>query len=125
MGSELRAPLLRFIPEVAYGYQHLFASDSAGDSFAWNTHRLLAGARLGLGELVVPVVYGHAGYGWRLTGDPTVPDASGLALDVGLGLDLHLIPHLGVGAHVEYATIEADPYRPQWLALGLHGDLAF
>jgi len=26
---------------------------------------------------------------------------------------------------VEYAAIDAQPYTPKWLALGLHADVAF
>jgi hypothetical protein len=26
---------------------------------------------------------------------------------------------------VEYAAIDAEPYTPQWLAIGLHADVAF
>jgi hypothetical protein len=54
-----------------------------------------------------------------------VATASGLAFDGGFALDLHFIPHLGLGAHVEYAMIDAQPFTPHWLALGIHGDLAF
>lgn len=118
-------PGLRFTPEIGYGYQHLFATDDAGESFAWNTHRVFGGARLGFGWILVPTVYAHVGYGWRDTNDPTVPEASGLAFDAGLALDLHIIPHFGFGAHAEYAMIDSVPYTPHWLALGLHADLAF
>jgi hypothetical protein len=123
VGAQFRAPLIRFVPEVGYGYAHFFAVDDAGTAYDWNTHRVIAGARLGLGEILVPTIYAHVGYGWRGTGDPTVPQVGGTAVDAGLALDLHLIPHLGLGAHGEYATIDARPYAPQWLAIGLHADL--
>jgi hypothetical protein len=124
VGAQFHAPLVRFVPEVGYGYEHFFAVDDAGTAYDWNTHRFIAGARLGLGEILVPTVYAHVGYGWRGTGDPTVPQVGGTAFDAGLALDLHLIPYLGLGAHAEYATIDAQPYAPQWLAIGLHADLA-
>jgi hypothetical protein len=54
-----------------------------------------------------------------------VPAADGVAFDAGFALDLHLIPHLGVGGHIEYAMIDSTPYTPHWLGLGLHADLAF
>ncbi len=112
-------------PEVGYGYDHLFATDDYGDSYSWDMHRGFAGARISFGRFLVPVVYAHVGYGWRDTGDPTVPQASGVAFDLGGALDLRVGPHFGVGAHVEYATIDAQPYTPEWLALGFHADLAF
>jgi len=125
VGEQIRFPRLRFTPELGYGYDHLFATDNANNAFAWDMHRLFAGARVGFGRVVVPTFYGHVGYGWRDTRDPSVAQASGVALDVGFALDFHVVPRLGFGAHVEYAAIDAQPYTPQWLALGLHADLAF
>jgi hypothetical protein len=125
VGDQIRLTRLRITPEFAYGYDHLFATDAFGDSFAWDMHRVIGGVRLGVGRIIVPTVYGHVGYGWRNTGDPTVTQASGVAFDAGFALDLHVIPHFGVGAHAEYAMIDARPFVPQWVALGLHADLAF
>jgi hypothetical protein len=125
VGDQIRFPRLRITPEVGYGYDHLFATDFAGNSYAWDMHRLLAGIRLGFGRIIVPTFYGHIGYGWRSTGDPTVSSANGVALDGGFAFDLHVIPHLGLGAHIEYALIDAQPFTPHWVALGLHADLAF
>jgi len=114
---------VRLTPELGYAYDHLFATDDIGNSYSWDMHRVFGGARIAFGRFLVPVFYAHVGYGWRATGDPTVPEAGGLAFDVGGALDLHLIPYLGIGAHIEYATIDAQPYTPQWLAFGLHADL--
>ena len=112
-------------PEIGYGYDHLFASDDSGASYAWDFHRLFGGARLSFGHVIVPVIYGHVGYGWRVTGEPLVNQEGGLAVDVGGAIDLRVVPHLGIGAHVEYATIDAQPYAPQWIATGLHADITF
>jgi hypothetical protein len=125
VGDQIRFPRLRFTPEVGYGYDHLFATDDAGNAFDWNMHRVFAGARVGFGRLVVPTFYGHIGYGWRDTADPTIAQASGVAFDLGFALDFHVVRHVGFGGHVEYAAIDAQPYTPQWLALGLHADIAF
>jgi hypothetical protein len=125
VGDQFRFPGLRFTPEVGYGFDHLFATDNTNTAYAWDMHRLFAGARLGFGRMIVPTVYAHVGYGWRDTGDPTVAQANGLAFDLGFALDFHVIPHVGFGGHVEYASIDAQPYTPEWLALGLHGDIAF
>jgi hypothetical protein len=122
-GEEFRLRRTRFTPELGYDFHHLFASDAVGDAFAWDLHRVFAGARIGFGRVLVPVFYGHVGYGWRDTGDPTVRSASGLALDAGFALDLHIVPFFGFGAHVEYVTIDSQPYTPQWLTLGLHANL--
>jgi hypothetical protein len=125
IGDEIRFPRIRFTPEVGYGYDHLFATDDANNAYAWDMHRLFAGARIGFGRFVVPTIYAHVGYGWRDTGDPTVAQASGVAFDTGFALDFHVVPHFGFGGYVEYAAIDAQPYTPQWLALGLHADVAF
>jgi hypothetical protein len=123
IGAQYHVPLLRFTPEAVYGYQHLFANNDIGPTFAWDTNRLVAGARLGVGELVVPSIYGHVGYGWRMTGDSSVQNTGGVAADGGIALDLRVIPHVGFGAHAEYSMIDARPYVPQWLAFGLHADV--
>jgi hypothetical protein len=124
-GDQIQFHRLRFTPEIGYGYQHLFASDDFGNAYSWETHRLFGGARLAFGRIITPGVYGHLGYGWRDTDDPTVPQAGGLELDAGFALDFHLIPHFSFGGHAEYVTIATQPYTPQWLALGLHGDVVF
>ncbi len=125
VGAQFHVPLIRFTPELGYGYTHFFATNGTGPVDDWNTHRLIGGVRLGLGEIIVPSIYGHAGYGWRHTPDPSVPDAGGVTFDAGLALDLHLLPFLGFGAHAEYAYVDARPYVPQWLAFGLQANLAF
>jgi hypothetical protein len=125
VGGQFRAPWMRFTPELGYGYDHLFASDYQGDAYAWDLHRVFGGARIDFGHFLVPVIYGHLGYGWRATGDPNVPSTGGLAYDLGGALDLHVVPHLSFGAHVEFDGIESQPDTPQWLALGGHLSLVF
>lgn len=125
-GDQIRFPGMRFTIEGGYGYDHLFATtDNQTISYDWNMHRLFGGARIGFGHLVVPTFYAHVGYGWRDTADPTVAQASGVAFDTGFALDFHVVRHFGFGGHVEYAAIDAQPSAPQWLALGLHADVAF
>ena len=118
-------PAMWRVLKLGYGYEHLYASNVASDAFAWDTHRAFAGARLGLGYILVPTIYGHVGYGWRSTGDVLVANASGMTYDVGGALDLHIIPHIGIGAHAEYNVFSAQPYSTQWVALGLHADIEF
>jgi hypothetical protein len=125
VGEQLHFPGIRFTPEIGYGYTHLFASDDAGNAYAWDLHRAFGGARLAFGHFLVPVIYGHVGYGWRATGDPSVPSAGGVTYDLGGALDLHVIPHFGIGAHIEYGEIDSQPYTPQWVAFGLHADIVF
>jgi hypothetical protein len=116
---------MRITPELGYGYEHLFATDDVGNAYDWDLHRVFAGARLSFGRFLVPVVYAHIGYGWQVTGDPTVQGAAGLSYDFGGALDLRVIPHLGLGVHLEYAAIEAQPVSLEWIALGAHADVLF
>ncbi len=126
IGEQFRLrPRLRLTAEAGYAYEHLFASDDLGNSYDWDLHRVFVGARLSFGRFVCPVLYGHVGYGWRVTGDPDVPQQSGLTWDVGAALDLRVIPHLGFGVHIEYAEIDTDQYGPQWVAFGGHADVIF
>src|SRR5258708_9927357 len=124
VGDQIRFPGLRFTPEIGYGFEHLYTSSDVG-AYSWETHRLFGGARVAFGYIVSPGFYGHVGYGWRDSGDPTVPHAGGLALDAGFALDFRLIRHFTFGAHAEYAAIDAQPYTPQWLAPRLPGDVLF
>jgi|HubBroStandDraft_1064217.scaffolds.fasta_scaffold02210_5 hypothetical protein len=126
VGEQFRlAPMLRFTPEVGYGFDHIFASDDIGNSYSWDMQRLFVGARLSFGRILTPSVYAHVGYGWRNTGDPIITDSSGVAFDVGGALDLRVLPGMTLGVHAEYATIDAQPYAPEWAAFGVHGALIF
>jgi len=118
-------PRLRITPEVGYAYDHLFASDDIGNSYDWDMHRVFVGARLSFGHFVAPVLYGHLGYGWRVTAEPNVEQASGFAWDVGAALDFRLIPHLGLGVHIEYDELDSNPYAPEWVSFGAHADVIF
>ncbi len=124
-GDQIHLHGLRFTPEGGYAYEHLFATDDTGTAHDWDTHRLFGGARIAFGYVVTPGFYAHLGYGWRNTGDPSVPQIGGLALDAGFALDFHVLHHFVFGGHAEYVTIDSQPYTPQWIALGLHGDVVF
>jgi hypothetical protein len=126
VGEQFRiAPRLRITPEVGYSYTHLFGSDDLGDSFDWEMHRIFVGARLSFGHFLAPALYGHVGYGWRVDGAPDVPQQGGLTWDVGGALDLRVIPHLGLGIHVEYDELDLSTAAPGWVAFGAHADVIF
>jgi hypothetical protein len=126
-GDQIRLHRLRVTPEGGYAFDHLFATDNAGIAYDWDMHRLFGGVRVAFGRIVTPGFYVHLGYGWRNTGDPSfAPNSTGgLAFDAGFLLDVHITPAFALGGHVEYVTIDAQPYTPQWLAFGLHGDVTF
>lgn len=114
LGSQLHLPLIRVTGEIGYGYERLLHDRAPSD---WNTHRFTAGARVGLGELLVPFAFAHAGYGWRSTADDSY-GGGGLAVDAGIGLDVNL-GLIALGGHIGYAAIDARPSTPQWVILGL------
>jgi hypothetical protein len=124
LGVKMKLPggPVSLTPEVGFGYEQLFATDYYGyyTSYDWNMERAFAGARLAFGRFVMPVVYAHAGYGWRYTGDPTVPASGGFTFDVGGAIDFRLSPHFVFGGHMEFVSIDATPYAPEWLAFGIH-----
>lgn len=127
-GEQLRFPGLRFTPEVGYAYDYLWSADNLGDSYNWSMNRLFAGARLGFGRIIVPVIYAHLGYGWRQVSsgwNDTLANDGGVAFDVGGAIDFRLAPHFAFGAHLEYAQIVLSTDTPQWLAVGGHVDLIF
>jgi hypothetical protein len=125
-GDQIRIdPQFRVTIEGGYAYDHMFASDAEGDAFGWDTNRVFGGIRLGFGRFVSPSVYGHLGIGWRNTGDPSAPPTSGFAADVGGALDFRLGRHFQIGAHLEYATMNTQPYAPEWLGIGGHADFVF
>jgi hypothetical protein len=128
LGEQFRFPGIRFTPEVGYGFDHLWANDDNANQFGWDMNRFFVGARLSFGRFVVPVFYAHAGYGWRqvstVESNVLTGGNGGFAYDVGGALDLRVVPHFGIGAHLEYAAIDI-PFQPQWVALGAHADLVF
>jgi hypothetical protein len=124
IGEQFRLrPRLRITPEVGYSFDHLFASDNNGNAYDWDMHRIFVGARLSFGRFLAPALYGHIGYGWQVTGD--LPQTSGFAWDVGGALDLRVIPHVGLGVHIEYDELDAGPYSPEWVTFGAHADVIF
>ena len=105
--------------------------------------RVLGGARLGLAltGVVQPVLFGHAGIGW----DDNL--ARGPAGDVGLALDVALVPHFTFGVQAAYNLLAialqqhvstvvtssgpvtvsspSSPSTLQWISAGIHGGFTF
>jgi hypothetical protein len=115
-------------PEVGAGYAGFM--DSHPILGVHHVARVFGGARFGLPGRVQPSFYGHLGAGWL--------DAQqvGPAFDVGLALDLALVPRFNFGAHVGYDVVAvwagADPvtgpippYVVRWIDVGLHASVAF
>lgn len=124
-GEQFNFPTgVHFTPEVLYAYDHLWAQDNFDNSYDWSMNRVAAGARLGIGRIIIPTVYAHIGYGWRQTDATYVTgENGGLAFDVGAALDFKLAPRFTFGGHLEYTQVALSTDTPQWLAVG--GHLAF
>jgi hypothetical protein len=91
-----------------------------------HTTRILGGARFGLGRMVQPQLFGHAGVGWLGQG------LDGRAFDGGFALGFKLIPYLRFGAQVAYnvITLQTDPRTLgstslKWLSYGAHAGVEF
>jgi hypothetical protein len=122
LGHQLDAPAVVLTPEIGFTY--------AGFDGGVKAYRGVGGLRLGVGEVLRPGVFAHAGIG-RLSVDvPSgVPDPSHTAFtfDAGAFLDFTLLPFLNIGAHAAYnrqsGSDELDAF--QWASLGAHAALVF
>ena len=123
IGYRFGLPLVSLTPEIGYGYMHLGA---AGNNPDIDVNRLFIGARLGFGEILVPSVYAHFGYGFvGTTNTPLNPD-NGVTVDAGVALDLRIVPHFGFGIHGGYATVASStPGSVDWINYGVQADLSF
>jgi hypothetical protein len=83
--------------------------------------RGIVGGEVRIGAILEPGLFAHVGVG-RLSGagELTAP-----AVDVGLALDLTLIPLVDLGAHVAYNALLGDEEHAgfSWLTAGLHAAL--
>ncbi|HMI93125.1 MAG TPA: hypothetical protein VK509_17260 [Polyangiales bacterium] len=86
-----------------------------------NVWRGLAGGEVRIGKILEPGLFAHAGVG-HLSG---VGAFTAPAVDVGLALDLTIIPLIDIGAHVAYNALlgNADRDGFSWLTAGLHAAL--
>ncbi len=118
-----------------------------GESCATGLFRGLGGLRAGLsfplGPTVrfEPAIYGHAGYALYLGGPASGLGGRGhgVANDIGLSLDLRLLTHLVLGAHLGYnvvttwqslsSEVQGIPgtasFADRWVGYGLHAGVLF
>jgi hypothetical protein len=120
LGHRFRVPLITFTPELGGDY-HTFDGNVA----TLGAVRGIAGARLGIGEIIRPTAYAHLGYGyaWYSGGHGSF---DGFTYDFGVALDFVLLPLLDLGLHASYASIlTAHDTGANWIALGVHAALIF
>jgi hypothetical protein len=111
--------LVELTPEVGASY-HAFAGTADVKAY-----RGVLGARLALGLIHEPSIFGHAGIG--RVGYSGAPWATGVAYDAGVGLDFTLIPRIDIGAHATLARVGGSEFEEplSWIALGAHLALEF
>lgn len=112
-------------PELGGGY--LTFGDVDGQ--ALHPSRMYGGGRVGLDGFVQPQLYVHAGYGWL--GDLGDVSLEGALFEVGVAVDLRVLPVLGIGAHAGFTSNDnlhggaqaRDSFN--WLSFGVHAGLTF
>ena len=126
LGNEWNLVLLKLTPEFEANY-HKFGGTSDAKQFS-----ALAGGRVGVGLILQPSVYAHAGVGhfaYRRIYQGMYEDISqtSLGYDVGAALDFTLLPIIDVGAHASINGIagdkDADPFN--WYSIGVHVAISF
>jgi hypothetical protein len=117
-GRKYSLILLSLTPEVGFGYHQFGGSSDA------TLYRGFVGGRVGIGAIVEPSAFVHVGVGKldRTTNDRWAPVA-----DVGLALDLTLLPLINLGVHGAYNTVlPRSEYRAfGWLSVGIHAALVW
>jgi len=78
----------------------------------------LAGGRVTIGKVIEPGAFAHVGAGHvNFPGD----DLTGLAFDLGLSLDLTIVPAVDLGVHAAYDAVTwAGDGTFDWYRLGAH-----
>lgn len=119
LGYKLDLKLLQLTPEIGGAY-HTFAGD-AGATFAQG----IVGGRVSFLKVLEPGVYAHLGYG-HLSGSGR-DGRSGATADVGVTLDLTLLPLVDIGVHGGYnGMLKSGDYQAfDSYVLGVHGALIF
>lgn len=112
-GREYDILLLSLTPEFM---ANLHQFSGPGEPFQFGG---LAGGRATIGKIIEPGVFSHVG-----VGHVSMPDSlTGLAFDIGLTLDLTVIPAVDLGVHGAYDSVGWGDETFDWYRLGAH--LAF
>jgi hypothetical protein len=116
-GHEWDLLLLSITPEIGLSY-HDFSGPNDATTFA-----VFGGGRVGIGFILEPSVFLHAGVG-HLGG---VVRQTSLAYDLGAAVDITAIPVIDFGPHVMLSGIAGDENSDafSWLEIGGHLTLNF
>jgi hypothetical protein len=113
VGSELDLILITLIPEAYFSYHAWSEADASV-----TTGKL--GARVRIGKILEPGVYGHFGIA---SASPGIgPSYTSPAFDLGFTLDFTLIPFVDIGAHAAYNAVfeTSDRDALHYALFGLH-----
>jgi hypothetical protein len=117
VGRQLGLILIKLTPELGGSY-HAFSGD--GDAQLYSG---FVGARLGVGAVIEPSIYGHVGVA-HISGFErrTAP-----LLDAGLALDFTLLPLIDLGLHAGYNVMLPRQNVPafKFVTLGAQAALVF
>ena len=115
VGAQLDLIAATLIVEAGGDYH-----DFGGDDEV-SVARGIVGGEVRIGKILEPGIFAHVGVG-HLSG---VGAFTAPTVDVGLALDLTLIPLIDIGAHVAYNALLGNEERDgfSWLTAGLHAAL--
>jgi hypothetical protein len=118
-GYEVDLIAVSLTAEVGASY-HTFTGDLDPSHYEG-----FVGARLAFGKIIEPSIFAHAGIG-RLNLDAVDVHDTGPEFDVGLALDLTVLPLLDVGVHAAYDFQKLDSGDNfDWYRVGAHVALVF
>ena len=115
IGQKFNLLVASFTPELGGSY-HAFGGTDETRVYAG-----FLGARLGMGKLIEPSIFGHVGAG-RVEG---VQAGTGLVADGGLALDFTLLPLFDLGVHGAYNVVmpRGDASALKYFTLGAQAAL--
>jgi len=118
LGYKLDLGVLQLTPEVGGAY-HTFGGD-AGAKLSQG----IVGARVQFLKVLEPGIYAHLGYGHVAS---NFGSRSGATADVGVSLDLTVLPLIDIGIHGGYNGLLKSGDYPAFdsYVLGVHGALIF
>ena len=131
VGYVLSLGLAELVPEIQVGYVD-FGAPELADAVDLDVVRLVGGGRLAVGSILRPTVFAPLGYGSLNVseGEGFFRDRTGigeedaLTWDLGLALDLAILPLVDVGLHAAYNGLETEEAL-QWWSAGVHGAITF
>jgi hypothetical protein len=115
VGQKFKLLLVSLTPELGGSYHAFGGSDET------RVYAGFLGARLGMGKIIEPSIFGHLGAGHGVGLQPR----TGLVADGGLALDFTLLPLLDLGVHGAYNVVvpRGDASALKYFTLGAQAAL--